>query len=311
MTKFCNRICLFFILMCHLGSYAVEIFHFHIIVAHLVEAALAFICPSARGSMKHLFPDLRSSFQQMYSSDNPTNIANPIKDAKVRIDLKTVSGRLTLFKSTLCEKISWDVLDGHVRLDPQGYLSAYNEQDIQLICCQADASTLWAVPRVVHARFISKERPKGKEAVNYEQTVQDKDAPKPSQVMQVLNDYTYARVSLVCGDFVLNSGNPEWWSFHDINASEVNGCGGLLGPMAIIVSEETPPVGRFIRLQCSDLRLRIPNENLPSCDRLLAICEDIYAARAEGELEVEEVLYWTLVKIYRSPHMLLEYTEQD
>lgn len=26
-------------------------------------------------------------------------------------------------------------------------------------------------------------------------------------------------------------------------------------------------VGRFIRLQCSDLRMRIPYENLPSCDR--------------------------------------------
>lgn len=47
------------------------------------------------------------------------------------------------------------------------------------------------------------------------------------------------------------------------------------------------------------------------CCRLIAICEDIYAARAEGELGIEEVLYWTLVKIYRSPHMLLEYTKSD
>lgn len=45
--------------------------------------------------------------------------------------------------------------------------------------------------------------------------------------------------------------------------------------------------------------------------RLIAICEDVYVARAEGKLEVEEVLYWTLVKIYRSPHMLLEYTKPD
>ena len=45
--------------------------------------------------------------------------------------------------------------------------------------------------------------------------------------------------------------------------------------------------------------------------RLLAICENIYAARAEGELEVEEVLYWTLIRIYRSSHMLLEYTKLD
>ncbi|PQM35011.1 piezo-type mechanosensitive ion channel homolog [Prunus yedoensis var. nudiflora] len=68
--------------------------------------------------------------------------------------------------------------------------------------------------------------------------------------------------------------------FHDINSSDVDGCGGLRGPMAIIVSEETPrqgiigdtlskfsiwglymtfvlAVGRFIRLQCSDLRMSL------------------------------------------------------
>lgn len=55
---------------------------------------------------------------------------------------------------------------------------------------------------------------------------------------------------------------------------------------------------------------RIKNDMLAIC-RLLDICEGIYAARAEGELEVEEVLYWTLVNIYRSPHMLLEYTKPD
>lgn len=26
-------------------------------------------------------------------------------------------------------------------------------------------------------------------------------------------------------------------------------------------------VGRFIRLQCSDIRMRIPYENFPACDR--------------------------------------------
>lgn len=50
---------------------------------------------------------------------------------------------------------------------------------------------------------------------------------------------------------------------------------------------------------------------MPVFYRLLDICEGIYAARAEGELEVEEVLYWTLVNVYRSPHMLLEYTKPD
>ncbi|KAJ6682941.1 hypothetical protein OIU74_021070 [Salix koriyanagi] len=328
-TKFCNGICLFFVLLCVIWT-----------------------------------PML------MYSSGNPTNIANPIKDASIRIDIKTLSGRLTLFETTLCEKISWDELDSHDDLDPQGYLSEYNEKDIQLICCQADASTLWHVPPVVQTRYmrslrlnmdiifswqLTRDRPKGKEVVRYELIVQDEDLPTYSEVMEVLNGTTnsfrifnvyprYFRVTgsgevrlleqsvdLVSGDLVLNRGNPEWWSFHDIDLS--SGCGQFGGPMAIIVSEETPQgilgetlskfsiwglyitfvlaVGRFIRLQCADLRMRIPFENLPSCDRLMAICEDIYAARAEGELEVEEVLYWTLVKIYRSPHMLLEYTKPD
>ncbi|XP_015570622.2 piezo-type mechanosensitive ion channel homolog [Ricinus communis] len=329
MTKFCNGICLFFILMCVMWT-----------------------------------PML------MYSSGNPTNIANPIKEASIRSDIRTTSGRLTLFETTLCEKISWDEVGSHIDLDPQGYLRAYDKKDIQLICCQADASSPWLVPPVVQARYmeslrwsmdiifswqLTRDRPKGKEVVRYELSVQGEDLPTYSEVMAVLNGTTnsfriynvyprYFRVTgsgevrlleelvgLVSGDLVLNHGDSEWWSFHDTDVS--SGCGEFAGPMAIIVSEETPQgilgetlskfsiwglyitfvlaVGRFIRLQCSDLRMRIPFENLPSCDRLLAICEDIYAARAEGELEVEEVLYWTLVKIYRSPHMLLEYTKPD
>lgn len=141
----------------------------------------------------------------MYSSGNPTNIANPIKDASIRIDIKTLSGRLTLFETTLCEKISWDELDSHDDLDPQGYLSEYNEKDIQLICCQADASTLWHVPPVVQTRYmrslrlnmdiifswqLTRDRPKGKEVVRYELIVQDEDLPTYSEVMEVLNGTT-------------------------------------------------------------------------------------------------------------------------
>lgn len=125
------------------------------------------------------------------------------------------------------------------------------------------------------------------------------------------------------GKLVLNRGDPEWWSFYDINATDAHGCGKSCGPMAIIVSEETPrklysnsilevqdisslsrflpfaclfvsegiigdtlsnfsiwglyltfvlAVGRFIRLQCADLRMRIPYENLPYCDRSLDSC---------------------------------------
>ncbi|KAJ6343573.1 hypothetical protein OIU76_005338 [Salix suchowensis] len=310
----------------------------------------------------------------IYSSGNPTNIANPIKDASVQIDIKTMGGRLTLYQNTLCEKLPWDIIDPDFDLDPHGYFDMYNKNDIQLICCQADASMLWLVPNVVQMRFIqsldwdmdmdiifkwvlTRDRPKGKEVVKYEKTISPPDLPKQSDIQKVLNGSAnsfrtynlYAKhlrvtgsgevrsfeqeVDSVSADLVLNRADFNWWSFHDINSSDISGCGGLTGPMAVVMSDETPQgilgdtiskfsiwglyitfvlaVGRFIRLQCSDLRMRIPYENLPSCDRLIAICEDIYAARAESELGVEEVLYWTLVKIYRSPHMLLEYTKPD
>uniref|UniRef100_A0A1D1Y2D5 Protein PIEZO n=2 Tax=Anthurium amnicola TaxID=1678845 RepID=A0A1D1Y2D5_9ARAE len=330
MTKFCSGICLFFILICVIWA-----------------------------------PML------MYSSGNPTNIENPIKEVSVQVDIETHGGRLALYQTSICEKVDWEHLDIHSTLDPEHLLDTYNVKDIQLICCQADASASWMVPSVVQTRFVksvdqkmqlifswvlTRDRPKGKEIVKYESPCRHQ-CINSSDVQDVLNGitgsfrienvyYRYFRVTgsgevrvldqsvnSVVANVSLNKGSPPWWSFHDINATDVERCTGLTGPMAIIVSEETPQgilgetlskfniwslyltfvlaVGRFIRLQCSDLRMRIPYENLPSCERLIAICEDIYAARAEGELEVEEVLYWTLVKIYRSPHMLLEYTKPD
>ncbi|GMH20487.1 hypothetical protein Nepgr_022328 [Nepenthes gracilis] len=332
--KFCNGICLFFILLCVIWA-----------------------------------PML------MYSSGNPTNIANPIRDASVQVDIKTNGGRLTLYRTTLCKKLQWDEVNADAQLDAQGFLTTYNSDDIQLICCQADASIPWLIPRVVQMRFIesldvddqdmditfswvlTRDRPKGMEVVRYERAVEKMDLPEQSRVQAVFNGSAKSfrvyniypryfrvtrsadvrplepKVNAVSGELVINHEIPEWWSFYDIESLDVNGCEGLIGPMAIFVSEETPQgilgetlskfsiwglyitfvlaVGRFIRLQCSDLRMRIPFENLPSCDRLIAICEDIYAARAEGELGVEEVLYWTLVKIYRSPHVLLEYTKPE
>lgn len=143
----------------------------------------------------------------MYSSGNPTNIANPIKDASVQIDIKTDGGRLTLYETTLCEKLRWDELSADVDLDPQHYLDSYNKNDIQLICCQSDASTLWLVPDVVLSRFIqtldlgkdmdiiftwllNRDRPKGKEFVKYERVVDPEDLPRQSDVKSVLNGST-------------------------------------------------------------------------------------------------------------------------
>lgn len=135
----------------------------------------------------------------MYSSGNPTNIANPINDASVQLDIKTDGGRLTLYQTTLCQRIPWDQISNYNNLDPDGCLDAYNEYDIQLICCQADSSSLWLVPDAVQRRFtqsfnsnmeikfswvLARDRPKGKEVVKYDLTV---DPPQPSKVEKVIN----------------------------------------------------------------------------------------------------------------------------
>ncbi|KAG1326361.1 hypothetical protein COCNU_01G002950 [Cocos nucifera] len=216
---------------------------------------------------------------KIYSSGNPTNIANLVIDVSVQIDIKAASGRLTLFQTTLCERFPWNDLQLDDDLDPQHYLDSYNVQDIQLICCQPDASTMWPVPPVVQAQYTRsidqdkdmkilitwvflRERPKGKEAVKYEAPVEI--CPSQDDVKQVLNGTAnsfrivdayprYFRLTgsgevrliaptgnSVSGDLLLNNESPPWWSFHDISVSDGAACKGLTGPMAIVVSEETP-----------------------------------------------------------------------
>lgn len=255
---------------------------------------------------------------QIYSSGNPTNIENPIMDARVQIDIKTDGGRLTLYQTSMCEKIGYS--DIHANLDPDNLLNAYNMRDIQIICCQEDASSSWMVPSVVQNRFIrsidykmqlifswvlTRDRPKGKETVKYESSC-GLQCANTSAVKDVLNGTadsfriediyfrffqvtgsgevrvlkqsvcyvihcSFLRIirrllmiplieinnlrqcsliphNLVClqrnsvaGDISLNKGSPSWWSFRDVHAPDVEECAELTGPMAIIVSEETPP----------------------------------------------------------------------
>jgi len=129
----------------------------------------------------------------MYSSGNPTNIANPIKDVSAQIDIKTGGGRLTLYQNSLCRCLSReDILAAGNNLDPDGYLKTYNSEDIQLICYQADANTYWSVPpstvkslmKFVYEEFeFTRERPKGKEVVKYNPT----KSVNSSGLLDVLN----------------------------------------------------------------------------------------------------------------------------
>lgn len=137
---------------------------------------------------------------QMYSSGNPTNIANPVKDASVQVDIKTTAGRLTLYQTTLCEMLPWEELQASgFELDRQGYLETYNVNDIQLICCQADASSVWSLPHPVQLKFmdslddmhiffswvLTRDRPRGKEVVQYRNPVEH--PPDPLKLKKLLN----------------------------------------------------------------------------------------------------------------------------
>lgn len=112
-----------------------------------------------------------------------------------------------MYETTLCKRVPWDKLGSVADLDPDNYLDSYNEVDIQLICCQGDASTLWLVPDVVQREYIqslslnssidirfswvlTRDRPKGKEVVKYEKSVEPSDLPEAYEVAQVLNGST-------------------------------------------------------------------------------------------------------------------------
>lgn len=115
----------------------------------------------------------------------------------------------------------------------------------------------------------------------------------------------------------------------DANVS-MNGCSGDAGPLAVIISERAPAgalgeavgrvgiiglyatfvlaVGRFLRLAVSDLQKQILFQDLPDVSRIEALIQEIDAARAAGDSALEEELYWTIVRIYRTPALLYELT---
>ncbi|KAK9863698.1 hypothetical protein WJX84_001768 [Apatococcus fuscideae] len=70
-------------------------------------------------------------------------------------------------------------------------------------------------------------------------------------------------------------------------------------------------IGRFLRLGIQDARTRILYEDLPTTKRLAILCQDIYIARAEGQLLLEEELYWALINIFRSPAVLFDLTKKS
>ena len=56
--------------------------------------------------------------------------------------------------------------------------------------------------------------------------------------------------------------------------------------------------------------LQIQHFELPSIKKLQTLCDDIRAARTEQDMELEELLYRALVRIYRSTELLYEMTRK-
>ena len=54
--------------------------------------------------------------------------------------------------------------------------------------------------------------------------------------------------------------------------------------------------------------IKVIYEEMPNTDDLLDLCQGIFIARLEGDLIKENTLYDLLIRIYRSPEILLKLT---
>lgn len=65
-------------------------------------------------------------------------------------------------------------------------------------------------------------------------------------------------------------------------------------------------IGRFLRLVFQDASKRIIYEEMNDTDLLQDLCSGIYIARITGDLKSEYAFYYELIRIYRSPELLLD-----
>lgn len=67
-------------------------------------------------------------------------------------------------------------------------------------------------------------------------------------------------------------------------------------------------IGRFIRLIFDRISQRVIYEEMPNTEHLFEICEGIFIAQLEGDLNRERRLYDMLIRLYRSPETLMKIT---
>ena len=80
--------------------------------------------------------------------------------------------------------------------------------------------------------------------------------------------------------------------------------GGLTGVYVVYILT----LASIVRGFTNNLVGSIQHVDLPSTHRLISLCSDIYSARQVRDFVLEERLYWLLIRIYRSPAVLFEFT---
>ncbi len=68
-------------------------------------------------------------------------------------------------------------------------------------------------------------------------------------------------------------------------------------------------VGKFVRIFFDRISQRVIYEEMPEPSDLIELCEGIYIFRNQRQLENENSLYDLLIRIYRSPEILIEITK--
>ncbi|PAA71325.1 hypothetical protein BOX15_Mlig015119g1, partial [Macrostomum lignano] len=80
---------------------------------------------------------------------------------------------------------------------------------------------------------------------------------------------------------------------------------GMYGVLSVFLIS----VARILRSGIVPVHYLVPYVDMPHVDRILSLLNDIYLVRESGELRLEEELFAKLLFLYRSPSMLVHFTE--
>ena len=86
-------------------------------------------------------------------------------------------------------------------------------------------------------------------------------------------------------------------------ASSVTGGGVLIFYVVVVYA-----IGRAVRNSCGNTRYRIMLDELPDVKDIVEIIEAMHLARKSGQLKRETELQEMLLRLYRSPAVLLQIT---